>query len=269
MMARKKASQARPSFVKIWHLVKNNRNALALMFFLDAAFILALLFFRKFVELIAPAMGLEALLSSSALALYGLFLFALYYLLVLLLYSLVKFFVLHFLQNMLSPREVQVERFFPFYWLNVMLTLVFLALALGGGYVLNAAKQPYDIIVFIVLAIPYLFLLFVVLHASHSIFYARQLSAWQSLLQGFRFVVSGRYGFVCGWIAVMLLLLVGVLLIPGFLIRGVADSNPVLYRTLYNGFSTFTSIIGIVASYVILVLSRISFYMRVHDASSA
>ena len=241
--------------------------------FLDGAFILALMLLRRFVELLAPSLTASSLFNSSATLVFGLVLFTLYYLLILMLYSFIKFFVLHLIQNTIAPRELRMERFFSFYGLNISLVGIFVAVAGVLLYAFNAAKQPYQMMVFLFMAIPYLLLLFVMLNTAHSIFYAKECSVWRTIKQTFSFTFTRahKYGPIVGWCALLILLFIIVLFIPGMLIRSIAQSNPALYVSLYGQFSIVVGIVGWVALYIVTAVSRLAFYIVVGelDAPSA
>ncbi len=241
-----------------------NKMSLAYILFIDAAFVIAALFFRKFVELIAPSLTPEALVASPTLAMYGITLVVVYYLLVLLMYSLAKFFVMSLIKGMSSSEEVKFERFFPFYGLNVMLMGIFFLIMLSLAYIFAALKQPYEIAGFLVLVIPYLLMLFVVLNSAHSMFFAKNLGAWKSISSAFGFAVGSmrRYGYVLGWNALFALMFFAVLFIPGLVIRSLSD-NPALYASSYKAFTMATSVLSTLVLYCMAMFSRIGFYLAV------
>ena len=253
-----------PSLKAVWQLLKPNKSALAYMLFVDAAFVMAAFFFRRFVELIAPSLTPEALVANATLALYGLALVVVYYLLVLLLYSLAKFFVMHLIKGMKSSEGLQFDRFFPFYGLNVMLTGIFFLIMLSLAYIFAALKQPYEVAGFLVLVVPYLLVLFVVLNSAHSMFFAKRKVAWGSIVSAFKFAFNSmrQYGFVLGWNAVFGAVFVIVLFVPGMLIRSFAD-NPALYASSYKAFSVATSTLSTFVLYCMAIFSRVGFYLAV------
>ncbi len=261
-----------PSLKSAWQLLKSNKSSLLYIFFVDAAFVVAVLFFRRFIELLAPSLTPEALVASTSLALYGLALVVVYYLLVLLLYSLAKFFIMSLIKGMKSSEGLQFERFFSFYGLNVVLMGIFFLIMLSLAYIFAALKQPYEIAGFLVLVIPYLLMLFIVLNSAHSMFFAKGKSAWKSISSGFSFAFGSfrKYAYVLGWNVVFGLVFVAVLLIPGMLIRSFAD-NPALYASSYKVFTMLTSVLSTFVLYCMAVFSRIGFYLAVEakdDSSS-
>ncbi len=251
-----------PSLKVVWSMLMESKMSLLYILIIDIAFVIAAFYFRRFVELLAPSLSPEALVANFTLALYGLALIVVYYLLVLLLYSFAKFFILTLIKGMKSPDPVQFERFLPFYGLNVMLMGIFFAIMLSIAYIFAALKQPYEIAGFMFLVIPYLLMLFVVLNLSHSMFFARNEGAWKSISSGFKFAFGSmkKYGFVIGWNVVFALIFVIVLFIPGLLIRSFAES-PALYASMYEYFTMFTSAFSMVMIYVMALFSRTAFYL--------
>ena len=236
------------------------------MLFLDAAFVAAIVLFRKLMEMLAPSLTTSAILAAPLTSLwYALSLLMVYYLLVLLLYSFVKHLVLHYVRSLFTPSQLSFSRFWGFYGLNVSLLMVFGTVFSFLAYFLAAVRQSYAPLVLLVLGIPSFLILFICMNAAHSFYHSFGEGAFRALGRAFSFTFTEirLYGKMIGTSVLFLAVLWLLLYLIGLGIKSVATSNYQLYTSLYSFFVQASSILGPVLLYFLLLFNRLGFYAMI------
>jgi hypothetical protein len=267
-MAKKKSVERNPSLLReVWKASLSDKSAIFLMLFLDASFLVALFLIGALIKVLAPALDPSVLFEVGISQLwYALAVAILYALLLLFLYSLVKYAILRSVRSLFvsSPSESGLGGFFA---LNLLLLIVFGALYGVLIVLISSAKQPYAAGMFLLLTIPYCIGAFIVLNASQSIFHAKGGVVLRSLAEGFSFLFRrfSAYRKVAGISVVFILAYIILLFLIGFGIRSVADSNYALYLSLYSFFSWMVIVLSTLIGYLVLLFNRIGFYHIVQE----
>lgn len=155
-------------FSKSIKLAKSSPNKIALMVLFDILFITSAFSLNKLLQFFSQSIfSTEPLWSMIIFVALSL----LYYLLMLLVYSFFKYLILDYTKSLFEKSAFSFSRLGQFYGLNVAIAGIFFATMLLFNYILNYIQASYRPIIFIIVAVPYLLLLYVMLNASHSLFY--------------------------------------------------------------------------------------------------
>ena len=253
-------------FIKSVKLAKSNPNKLALMILFDILFVVAvfssniiLQYFSKSIYVTQP---LWSIVTFIALSLF-------YYLLMLLVYSFFKYLVLDYIKSLFEKSEFSFERLGQFYGLNVAIAGIFFASIVLFNYILNYIYPSYRPIVFIVVAVPYLLFLYVMLNASHSMFYSGN-SMINSLKNGTKITFTK----IKVYRETILIMIIFALLLwllffgAGYLIRLVASKNYSFYLSAYAFYKQATIIVFDVVLYLVILINRITFYSLIKERNA-
>ncbi|HIH05124.1 TPA: hypothetical protein HA372_00155 [Candidatus Woesearchaeota archaeon] len=247
----------------IWNGVRKNKISLAVMLFLDAAFIAALLLLGSLVMAIAPSLRISSILSMPLAAIwYAVSLMAAYALILLLVYSFVKYMVLHYVRSLFTSSALSFSRFWGFYALNVLLLVIFGFVFILISYFIGAVKQPFAAVGLLVTGIPFFLVLLICLNTAHALYHSSGDNPIRTLGKSLSFIFTGMGAYVKVLGAgVGFLLVVWVLLyLTGLAIYSTAASDYQRYVSLYNGFRQASEVLGPAIIYLFVIFNRLGFY---------
>ena len=253
-------------FIKSIKLIKSNPNKTGLMILFDIMFFVSLYGLNRLTQystqnlvgtIIAPTIS-----SAIVLILFSL----VYYLVLLFMYSFFKYSILDFIKSLFEKKVFSFKRLGQFYSLNIIIAGMFLAIMLVLNLILASIKQDYAPFVFIFLAIPYLLFLYIIINASHSLFYEGA-SIKDTIKKSFKItftkIKSYRETIL---IMIMFALILWLLFLgSGYLIRLFASKNYSLYLTAYSYFQQASIIALDLAIYLTILINRISFYAVIRE----
>lgn len=252
-----------PLFIKSFKLAKSNLGKIGLMVLFDLLFLgssYALynigLFFAQNI----------ALPQNSSIVLVFLALTLVYYLIVLFAYSFFKYSVLDAIKSLFDKTEFSFKRLGRFYALNIVLGVILFLSVFFANLILVNTKPQYRVMVFLLFAVPYLLLFYVIANISHSLFY-KGYSIKEALKKSLKmtFTRISIYRETILAIILVALLMWLFLLGLGYLVR-LSGNNYSLYLTLYSYFTNFSAWATAVVFYLAILINRISFYAIVRES---
>ena len=254
----KKIIKNEPLFIKSFNLAKSNPNKTGLMILFDALFLVSAFVLKTLSDYFSQSLVAEKTLAS---AIIFIILSLIYYLIILFGYSFFKYCILDFIKSLFELAEFSFKRLGQFYSLNIIIAGIFFAIMFLLNIVLASTKQQYQPFVFIILAVPYLLFLYVIINASHSLFY-RGASIKESIKKSlditFTKIKVYRETIL---IIIFAALILGLLFLgSGYLIRLIGSKNYNLYLNIYSYFEQASIIIFDIVLYLVILLNRISFY---------
>lgn len=250
-------------FKKSFRLLKSNPDKTSLMVLFDALFLAAIFSLYRLANYFAQSL----VIPKTALSAFVFIAFSLaYYLMILLAYSFFKYGILDFIKSLFEKTKFSFKRLGQFYSLNIMIAGIFFAIILFFNFVLSSIKQSYAPFVFIIIAIPYLLLLYVVVNTSHPLFYEGS-SIKESIKKSLKITFTKIKAYRESILAMILLALLLWLLFlgSGYLVRLLASKNYPLYLSLYAYFKQASIIIFDLAFYLVILINRVSFYAIVRE----
>ena len=156
-------------FVKTFRLLKKNPDNLFLIFILDIWFVAALLLSSKLTGLSGKILFRQPLQFYSITPL---LIFAVgYYLVIMVIYSFFKYFVLHYLKGMSKKVKMGFKRFGSFFLLNfIVITFLFIIfIALNGIFLLNV-KSQLRTATLLLISIPFISFSYAIINIMHTLF---------------------------------------------------------------------------------------------------
>ena len=252
-----------PLFVKSFKLAKSNPSKFGLMILFDALFLASAFALNKLSSYFAKSLILFQSLSGIIIMIVFSLMF---YLIILFVYSFFKYCILDFTKSLFSKTAFSFKRLGQFYASNIVITGIFFAIMLLLTYILSNIKISYQPFVFFILTVPYLLFLYIIINASHSLFYDGS-SMKDSIKKGFKITFSN--GRIYKELILIMVLAVLILLIlflgSGYLIRVLVDKNYNLYLSIYAYFKQLSIITFDIVLYFVILINRISFYSLVKE----
>lgn len=243
-------------FAKSFNLAKSNPNKVGLMILFDALFLVSFFYVLPY---LTGYFAQNLVLPQTYQTLFILIIFQLlYYLAVLFVYSFFKYSILDFIKSLFESSEFSFKRLSQFYILNFILILPAYALF---NIILASTKVQYRPLIFFALSVPLTLLLYLIINASHSLFYHGN-SIKKSIKKGFIIVFTKikNYREIILIFILFALLLFILFFSGGYLIRILASKNYNLYLNYYTYFKQISIIIIDLVLYFIILINRISFY---------
>lgn len=247
-----------PLFVRSFRLAKSNPGKTGLMVLFDALFIISVFASYRLANFLAQNIAVYE--TFSATVVFIVFSLA-YYLIALLIYSFFKYLVLDSIKSVFDRNDLSFSRLGQFYSLNIVIAGVSFAVMIPSNYLLSSIKQAYAPYIFIMLAVPYLLLLYLVTNTAHSSFYNGS-SLIESLKKGLSitFTKTRVYREI---ILVLIMFALGLWVVSfgsGYLISLLASRNYSLYINSYGFFKQSLIIAFDLVIYLAVLINRISFY---------
>src|SRR3989344_4588602 len=210
----------------IWNGVRKNKISLAVMLFLDAAFIAALLLLGSLVMAIAPSLRISSILSMPLAAIW-------------------------YAVSLMAA-----------YALILLLVLIFGFVFILISYFIGAVKQPFAAVGLLVTGIPFFLVLLICLNTAHALYHSSGDGPIRTLGKSLSFIFTGMGAYVKVLGAgVGFLLVVWVLLyLTGLAIYSTAASDYQRYVSLYNGFRQASEVLGPAIIYLFVIFNRLGFY---------
>lgn len=250
-------------FLQSFRLAKSNPNKTGYMVLFDFLFLVTIYVLQALSQYAANSIIITPTLSTF----YIFLLFSvIYYLIVIFTYSFFKYVVLDYIKSLFEKTEFSFKRLGQFYALNIVIAGIFFAVILLGNFVLASIKSQYRPYIFIIMAVPYLLLLYVLLNTSHSLF-CRGNSVKESLKKGLK-TTFARLKVYRETILIMILCALVLWLLffgSGYLIRLVASKNYSLYLTYYAYFKQASIVVFDIVFYAVILINRISFYSVIKE----
>ena len=244
-------------------LVKSSLEKTFTIVLFDASFLISLLLLKvvlgHFSEIIS--------LPQSSLGVSMIFLFGvIYYMAIILVYSLFKFVIMGYIKNYFEKKHISFRNFWKFYRLNIFIAGIFLSIMIVLEYLLAGIKPEYQPYVFVMMAVPFSFCLYFAVNISHSCF-NNEISVKVSVIRGMKdvFACFRKYSniliFACTIAGASLILF----LFAGYAIRLLSSGNYAAYLNYYSIFKQASAIALWVLIYVVVFINRISFYLAAKE----
>ncbi len=252
-----------PLFFKSFKLAKSSPNKVGLMVLFDLMFLVSIFALYRLSNYFAQSIFVP---TSFASFMVFFILSLIYYLIVLFVYSFFKYSILDFIKSMFDKTTFSFKRLGQFYSLNIVIAGIFFAIILVANFLLASVQPQYRPFVFLILAIPFVLFLYVIINASHSLFYEGA-SMKDSIKKSFKITFT-KIKIYRETILIMILfaLLLWLLFLgSGFLIRFIASKNYNFYLSTYIYFKQASVVIFDLVFYFIIVINRISFYALVRE----
>lgn len=250
-------------FAESFSLLKSNPNKAGMMVLFDAMFLVSAFALNILGNYLANGLAMPSAFASSA----AFIVFSLaYYLIVLLAYSFFKYGVLNFIKSLSEKADFSLKRLGQFYSLNMIIAGIFFAALIAVNFILAGIRQPYVPFIFIFFAIPYLLFLYVIINLSHSVFY-QGASAMDSVKNSFAIAFAKMKVYRETILSMIILGMFLWLLFygSGYLIRIFTSKNYSLYLSAYAYFKQASIAVFYIASYILVLINRVSFYAIVRD----
>lgn len=159
----------RSYFVKTFNLIKKNKDSMFMVFIFDIWFLATIAVSAKAAEFLGKSLFKQSLQFYSMTYLIA---FALgYYVILILIYSFFKYFVLHYLKRMFDKVKIDFKRFGSFFLMNLIIaiSLFVIYMVLNGIFLLNV-KQQLRPSALLLISIPFIFFSYAMINIAHSLF---------------------------------------------------------------------------------------------------
>lgn len=159
----------RSYFAKTFNLFKKNKDSMFMILIFDIWFLATIAISAKIAEFLGKSLFKQPLQFYSATPL---IIFAVgYYIILVLIYSFFKYFVLNYVKRMFIKVKTDIKRFRSFFLLNLIIaiTLFVIFIALNGVLLLNVKREvaPY---IFLLILVPFAFFFYAIINIAHSLF---------------------------------------------------------------------------------------------------
>ncbi|MBI2647314.1 hypothetical protein HYW99_02455 [Candidatus Woesearchaeota archaeon] len=270
-MSTKKLLNNKPLFIRSFSLAKSNINKVLLMILFDVLFVVSVYALYKLASFFTKTLVVNSSIIPSTLSLSIFILYSLvYYLIVILIYSFMKYCLLNFIKSIFQTIDLSFKRLGEFYLLNIIIVGIFFVIMLVFNLVLAGIKYYYRPYVFILIAIPYALFLYVIINTAHPLFYEEN-SIKNSINKSFKITFTK----VKSYRGIILVIIFFALLLwllfsgSGYLIRLLFYKNYNLYLNAYVYFVKASKLIATLVLYFIVLINRISFYQLVKNFNAS
>ena len=224
------------------------------MVVLDGIFLAVWLYLQRFIAVVMPQnAGQSGMLSSIGIFL----LIALDFFILVFLYSLFKYCILHFMRRMDKSVGLKFDKLMHFYGINLALIAIFTAFYLSvGGFLQSGLRTEFVRTAAMIIAVPYLLFSYTWLNIAHSLF-AKSWGTSKVLRNSFSFMFRKipSYRSVYFFSAAVLLALATIYYLAGIGLGKFGWDAGAFVRF----FAVFSSIV----LYCLMALNRIGFYLSV------
>ena len=247
-------------FVKTFLLLKKNPDNLFLIFILDIWFAAALLLSSKLATIVGKAVFTQPLQFYSIMPLIT---FAVgYYLVIIIIYSFFKYFVLNYLKNMFEKVKTDFKRLGSFFLLNFTMVffLFIIFIALNGVFLLNVKPQlrPF---VLLLINVPLTFFSYAVINIAHSLF-INSANIKDVLIKTIKITFANIKSYAGIYLSSVIIFAVYYFVYYGSMLLLKNTASYMIYYSAY--LKIFIVLTGIIA-YIIIFFNRAYFYLIIKE----
>ncbi len=245
-------------FIRSFRIAKSNPGKIGLIIMFDFLFFASLYAVYRLALNFAPMFAVP---QASTLVYISIILSVIYYLIALFIYSFFKFCVMDSVKSLFQKSDFSFKRFASFYLLNLIVGAIFFAIMLFLNLILDSIKDPLAPYVFILLATPYILILYLTANISQSNFF-NDYPVKKSIIKTFgtAFRKIRNYRELVLVLALFAVVFGLVFWLGNYLVTLIASRNYSLYLEVY-AYSKLISVITFDAVfYLIILMNRISFY---------
>ena len=255
------------AFFKVIKVIRNNLGVYFYTLVFDFIFLGLIFFIGKYVGSFIPSDAqqlMDYFKSKANLLLFVTIYPVIYYLFVIFVYSITKLSVLNLVKAMHEKNKISLKGIGKFYVLNIIIFIIFFF----SGVILMATlafifKKEFMSYATLVLAIPFLLLLYSVINISHTMF-----------VKGFREKVARRsfkitvykiksYGMFLAWDIVLILVYLVVYNMINLLFKFFILTSSEMINSYGGVYVKTANIISLIFVYLIIAFNRVYFYERI------
>ncbi len=257
------------SFSKVFNTIKQNPHKYLYTLVLDFIFLALIVLIGKALGSLIPQdpqqiMGL--LKAKSNLVLFSLIYIALYYLLIIFIYSIAKLSILNIIKSLYEKNKLNLKRLGKFYSLNISIfALFFFAALIILGILTLTLERDFIKYIVLILLIPFLFFLYSIINISHILFIQGTRKGIIKKSFDIAFNKIDRYGMFVVWNIILTLLYSLLYNIISFFFKAFIFTNQEMLTSYGDIYSKIINIISIIFIYLVISFNRIYFYERLKN----
>ena len=257
------------SLYKVFTIIKKNLNAYFSTIILDLIFLGLIFSVGKYVGSLIPTDPQQLMNLFKTQATLLLFVFGyplLYYLFVILLYSIVKLTILNIINSSYENDKFSLKRFGKFYLLNILIFIIFLSIGLIifgiSAITLTRVFLSYFVLI---LSVPFLFFFYSTISISHTLFIKKEEKGIIKKSFKIAFNKINKYGMFIVWDAIFAFVYLLFYNLIHLIFRIFVFSNQELLVSYGSLYLKIFNIISLIVIYKILAFNRIYFYGRIDN----
>lgn len=256
------------SFLKVFNIIKKNLNIYFYTVALDFIFLALIIFIGKYFGSLIPQdpQELMNLFKTQTNLLLFVFIYPIvYYIFVILIYSITKLSILNLIKLIYEKRKFSLKQLGKFYLLNISLFIIFFFFALFLlGILALILEKSFLKYVILILSIPFLFLVYSILNINHTLFVKNEEKV---VKKGFSiaFAKVNKYWTFIVWDVILVFIYLLFYNIIHLLFRFTIFLNKEILTTYGPIYLKIFNIISLIFIYLIISFNRIYFYEKIDE----